>query len=748
MNFFLLGNTNKNLKIVQIIMGIFDDEKSRMFKIGRNLEKKESHIALKHHGPGCMWGILHTLQQNRWDKVVKRIPHARLVYGKLSNGHGKASSSVEEEAEQDIVEPSVQKSRAKREADHKTPSMKARIKKALTEEVCKRKGRHRRSTSYPVRKPPDENLLFHHKGKSLDCVEAPSASTSHHMRLNYLKQNEVDQFGDHPVRDHTLVHGNLIYAIEPTRGDVLQESKLFMDALNLLNLREEMFLNIMKDPSISMANQLHCRRSPNLRYGLNKSISFAHSGARDFDDLEGCAARRSHGSAVASVEKSREDIKQENEACEVLDNAASPAAAAATILRKKSDENRAGLMRFKNIREKIRYFIRDRKKEKNRIMMDALHHKVPYGTSPSKKLAEDGVQVGRSDFGKGSSKDYKRETSFDNSLDRYNQLLEISSGKEGKRNESKLSGVGRKPPTLGRILSLPDIRFNEERALERVDGEDEGVTGHRDQEEENDAGDEKARERRSSHDFRDESETMASEVEQQEHEASPLDDARSSKRQSSVELSHDDELIEVDVEEGEVDVYDRCMSAQDAVGIVHVQGDEKNNAEFNYVRGVLELSGFTRNESTLGKWRSGEDPLTPSVFEEVSDPCCAPDQEDGISNQILLFDLINQVLLGIHERSFCYWPTRLTTRSSMHHLPKGSRVLEQVWAEIRWLLSSVPQSDTDMDDAVSRDLARNDAWMNLQLDAECVGLELEEIIFDDLVDEIFEPLFFCSYLFE
>lgn len=196
------------------------------------------------------------------------------------------------------------------------------------------------------------------------------------------------------------------------------------------------------------------------------------------------------------------------------------------------------------------------------------------------------------------------------------------------------------------------------------------------------------------------------------------------------------------------------MTPQGAVGIaqesqiqelyndlIHVQGDDvdaKNNAEFNYVRGVLELSGFSRGEA-LGKWHSEEYPLNPSVFEEVVDQheCCARNQEDGISNQILLFDLINEVLLGIHERSFCYWPMPLTTRSSMHPLPKGSRVLEAVWAEIRWLLSSSPQSDHDMDDAVSRDLARNDGWMNLQLDAECVGLELEELIFDDLVDEIF-----------
>lgn len=210
----------------------------------------------------------------------------------------------------------------------------------------------------------------------------------------------------------------------------------------------------------------------------------------------------------------------------------------------------------------------------------------------------------------------------------------------------------------------------------------------------------------------------------------------------------DADLIDLDAEEGELDLCDSCLSPQGAVGIVqesqiqqfyselmHMQGDDaKNNAEFNYVRGVLELSGFSRNE-TLGQWHSEAYPLNPSVFEEHE--CCAGNEEDGISNQILLFDLINEVLLRIHERSFCYWPTPLTTRSSMHPLPKGSRVLEEVWAEIRWLLSAAPQSDQDMDDAVSRDLAKNDGWMNLQLDAECVGLELEELIFDDLVDEIF-----------
>lgn len=210
-------------------------------------------------------------------------------------------------------------------------------------------------------------------------------------------------------------------------------------------------------------------------------------------------------------------------------------------------------------------------------------------------------------------------------------------------------------------------------------------------------------------------------------------------------------MIGLEAEEHELDLYDSCISPQGAVGIVeesqiqqfyndllHVQEDERNNnnSEFNYVKGVLELSGFSKNEA-LGKWHSSQNPLNPLVFEEIGGcsgdhhECC----EDRISNQLLLFDLINEVLLHIHERSFCFWPTPLTNRSSIHPLPKGSRVLEEVWTEIKWLLSTAPQA---MDDAVSRDLGKNDGWMNLQLDAECVGLEMEELIFDDLVQEIFD----------
>lgn len=202
-------------------------------------------------------------------------------------------------------------------------------------------------------------------------------------------------------------------------------------------------------------------------------------------------------------------------------------------------------------------------------------------------------------------------------------------------------------------------------------------------------------------------------------------DSNASTIQQNLSFSEQD-MIDIDTEEGEIQqFYDNLMHTHNV--------DTKNLAEYNYVRDVLELSGFCR-DAFLGQ--PSERLLNPSVFEQAEGSEC--EQIHANSDHALLFDMINEVLLGIHERSFCYWPRPLTSRSRMHRLPKGNRILEEVWAEIRLLLSWRPECEQGIDEAVSRDMARDDGWMNLQLDAECVGLKLEDMIFDDLANEIIE----------
>lgn len=82
----------------------------------------------------------------------------------------------------------------------------------------------------------------------------------------------------------------------------------------------------------------------------------------------------------------------------------------------------------------------------------------------------------------------------------------------------------------------------------------------------------------------------------------------------------------------------------------------KNRADFNFVREVLKLSGFSGTEF-LGNWHSLEHPVDPLVFDEVegcllAQPNCSRNEEGGSYNHVLLFNLINEVLLEIYERIF------------------------------------------------------------------------------------------------
>jgi len=173
----------------------------------------------------------------------------------------------------------------------------------------------------------------------------------------------------------------------------------------------------------------------------------------------------------------------------------------------------------------------------------------------------------------------------------------------------------------------------------------------------------------------------------------------------------------------------------------HLQVDGKDEAEFNYVKDILKLSGYSGNQ-LLGTWHSSQQPVDPSVFVELEscsllEPECSPTKEGIPSNHLLLFDLINEVLLKIYERSVSYWPTPLALSSRTHPMPKGYRVLEEVWACINWYMGcSKPEAEQSSEHITTRDLSKDDGWMNLQFDAECVALEVEGMIFQDLLTEI------------
>lgn len=175
------------------------------------------------------------------------------------------------------------------------------------------------------------------------------------------------------------------------------------------------------------------------------------------------------------------------------------------------------------------------------------------------------------------------------------------------------------------------------------------------------------------------------------------------------------------------------------VDVFHIQVDKEDEAEFNYVRDVLKKSGFIGEES-LGTWYSPYPQVDPLPLSEEDGPPNELDiarcNRDMSPDNELLLDLINEIFLEIYETSFASLPWFSCFGSQLRPMLGVCNVLKEVWTKISWHLSSQKQLNYTRESIVARDFARNDGWLNLQWDAECVWLGLEDLILDNLLDEL------------
>lgn len=169
------------------------------------------------------------------------------------------------------------------------------------------------------------------------------------------------------------------------------------------------------------------------------------------------------------------------------------------------------------------------------------------------------------------------------------------------------------------------------------------------------------------------------------------------------------------------------FSFSEGLGFENCQVDIEKKADFEFVREVLEKSGFNGNEF-LGKWHSLDQPLNPSVLEETE--ICE------ISDPRLLFDLVDEALLEIYDRSCTYFPRAISSNCRVRPIPRGTHLLNEVWAIISRYSSSGSPFEQTLDHIIAGDLARDDGWINLQCETECVALDLEDLIFEELLDEL------------
>ncbi|KAM1648367.1 hypothetical protein ACFX1Q_010392 [Malus domestica] len=461
-------------------------------------------------------------------------------------------------------------------------------------------------------------------------------------------------------------------------------------------------------------------------------------------------------------------------------------------------ENQVSIKRFKDIRQKIKHVIKESRQERHMIAMDAILHKVPHGQKLAKEMEKEIINHSKdlamnregkdssassfdsdysiSTFKKKQQRHMRRASSLNASLDKYCEFYESSCNREAKchttserlklRNEGVGSPLRSVPKTLGRIFSLPEMKSYNYQSEESSDVFSSEYHMQLDAPVESeikklaDVGELKAASGNKM------ASTSVADSEKSAPVYSIVDDIENLKEpfpisvpEFNVSLSEGEET-EIKPRDEQENLakpgHDFVIGTPKAVHIdtekiesprkhlrydmTHLRVDDRDMAEFNYVRNVLKQSGFNGNES-LGTWHSDDQPVDRLMYGDA-EGClvhgldCSGNEEGRKCDHYLLFDIINEVLMEIYGRSYNYCPMALSSLCHIPLMPAGNHVLKEVWTLVSWYLSLRPEVDQSLDYVASRDLAKNDGWMNLQFDSECIGIELEDLIFDEILEEV------------
>ncbi|KAG7553845.1 hypothetical protein ISN44_As11g001560 [Arabidopsis suecica] len=693
-------------------------------------------------------------------------------------------------------------------------SVKALIKALVIEDKSKKKGRHHRSCTYPVQSNPkekeslsevessdknssngdDRNRVFNKTVGISPAIgslnplylmsEESSNSDSEEFRVeNNIQVDDTDgsksDFDEKDFKkkdksddDEAWFDPKMRHTKEFSENEddtSPRRSKACLDALNLIHMNRNFLLKVLQDPGSPLARHFQSQQSFSSKT-MTKAGSFPTHGSNREDhnngfDSVGDNDKKPTSPSIAAEHRA-DGIQKMNETMLKLADEDSSGSGYA----RKRGKNQVVIKRFKDLRQKIKHVINENKNEKHRITMDAVLDKVPRKYGFSKDLREDiFAHLKGNSAAKNNNKadgvklkQITRASSLCGSLDRYLQLYECSFQRDAKTNnnsekskvESEESALPSKraPKFLGRILSLPEMKFNalkiDDLPYQSIEEEQDGLDNISEISEDHSHSSEHEtveQTMNASEDSPVDAET------EQDRDISTLVDAETETRSlqdSSEERPNNVSTVDID----EIaSVYDISRDLNTEIVSRSKQLDEvlnidaQDKVKFNYVRDILEISGFNAPES-LSMWQLDYQPLDPLVYEEVTtttgcmfqDPECSRNEEEGGNcNHLLLFDLINEVLIEIYERSYHYCPKPLSSLCKIHPMPVGYSVLKEVWVRISCYLRYKPYDEQQsFDKIMSRDLSKDDGWMDLQFESECVGIEVEDLIFEELLEEL------------
>ncbi|CAJ1950143.1 unnamed protein product [Sphenostylis stenocarpa] len=155
---------------------------------------------------------------------------------------------------------------------------------------------------------------------------------------------------------------------------------------------------------------------------------------------------------------------------------------------------------------------------------------------------------------------------------------------------------------------------------------------------------------------------------------------------------------------------------------------KENEWIYDYIKAILQASGLTIDQLST-KCVSSDKILDPSLFDEVE---FLPSQH--CHDQKLIYDCVNTVLMEVCQNYFGVSPCVSFINPGIRSSPNMKKVILKVWEGVCWHFLPLPPPRT-LDKIIKKDMDKNGAWMDLRLEAETIGFDMEEAILAELMED-------------
>ncbi|XP_076950335.1 uncharacterized protein LOC143623268 [Bidens hawaiensis] len=154
---------------------------------------------------------------------------------------------------------------------------------------------------------------------------------------------------------------------------------------------------------------------------------------------------------------------------------------------------------------------------------------------------------------------------------------------------------------------------------------------------------------------------------------------------------------------------------------------ENEESAYEYVEAVLLASDLNWDEFEQ-RWLCSAEILDPSLYNELQ-----VFSSRAPHDQLLLFDATNEILKEVCDCSLDLFPGLSQCKPSIHPVPKGMDLINEVWERLESrIYCHYPRS---LDQLIKKDFKACGTWMDLRLEAREIVMEVEEWIFEDMVDD-------------